>query len=78
MAKFIPHLTEHTRRKKKLTVDLHTVCMDLESDLSEEKKKDEDSIKDTLNECKNEVGNIGSELMFCSSKHLFEKFICYF
>ena len=38
--------------------------MDLESDLSEEKKKDEESIKDTLNECKNEVGNIGSELMF--------------
>ena len=38
--------------------------MDLESDLSEEKKKDEESIKGTLNECKNEVGNIGSELMF--------------
>ena len=38
--------------------------MDLQSDLSEEQKKDEESIKDTLNECKNEVGNIGSELMF--------------
>ena len=36
--------------------------MDLETELHEEQKKDEESIKDTLNECKNEVGNISSEV----------------
>ena len=41
---------------------LQTVCMDLESELLEEQTKDDESIKDTLNECKNEEGNIGSEL----------------
>ena len=41
---------------------LQTVCMDLESEICEEQKKNDESIKDTLNECKNEVGNISSEL----------------
>ena len=31
---------------------LQTVCMDLESELCEEQKKDDENIKDTLNECK--------------------------
>ena len=35
--------------------------MDLETEL-EEQKKDEHSIKDTLNEDMNEVGNISSEV----------------
>ena len=36
--------------------------MDLESELREEQKKDDKSIRDTLNKCKNDEGNIGSEL----------------
>ena len=41
---------------------LQTVCMDHESELREEQKKDDESIEDTLDECENEVGNVSSEL----------------
>ena len=41
---------------------LQTECMDLETKPSQEWKKDEDSIKDTLNELENEVGNISREV----------------
>ena len=59
MAKFIPHRTDHPRRKK--INSLQTECMDLETEL-EEQKKDEHSIKDTLNEDMDKVGNISSEV----------------
>lgn len=47
--------------------NLQTECMDPETEqyykeLLEEWKKDEDSIKDTLNELRNEVGNINKKL----------------
>ena len=63
MAKFIPHQTEQPRRKKVILSCLQTECMDLETELLEEQKKDQHSNKDTLNEhTENEVGNIRCEV----------------
>lgn len=41
--------------------------MDLETEPPQEWKKDEDSIKDTLNELENEVGNVHSNLDDCAT-----------
>jgi len=55
------HIVQSTQEGKVIN-SLKTECMDLETELPQEWKKDEDSIKDTLNELENEVGNIGRGL----------------
>lgn len=63
MAKCIPHQIEHPRRKESHLNFLQTDCMDLETELLEEQKKDEQSNKDTVKEhLEDEVGNISSEV----------------
>ena len=63
IAKFISHRTEHSRREKSHPNCLQTECMDLQTELFEEQKKDEHRDEDTVNkQIENEVGNNSSEV----------------